>query len=265
LPSARHGVELIHTFVEQLGEFWYLDDMSDSAIPLGFRGTRGELLVALKKSQPVTAKELAERFHVTPNALRRHLKELELEGVVRYSREIRGVGGPVFAYSLTPAGEALFPRAYEAALTEVLDLVQQEHGDEGVVQLFRRRWEQIAAGAKPELAGLSLEQRARRLAELLTSLGYMAEVGGEMGSLPTITEHNCAIRLIAERFPDVCAAEQGFIAEVLGVDVTRQAHIAKGANCCEYCIQMDDGSKTTDDEMLKSAGMTAIGHRRLEN
>lgn len=210
--------------------------MSDSAIPPGFRGTRGELLVALKKAQPLTAKELAERFGVTTNALRRHLKELELEGVVRYSREIRGVGGPVFAYSLTPAGEALFPKAYEAALTEVLDLVKEQHGDDGVVQLFRRRWEQIAATSKPELSQLPLDQRARRLAELLTSLGYMAEVGGGAGMLPTITEHNCAIRLIAERFPQVCAAEERFIAEILGADVTRQTHIATGANCCEYCI-----------------------------
>ena len=92
--------------------------------PGGYRGTRGEILTALKKSQPLTAKELADRFGVTPNALRRHLKGLEGEGIVQYRREIRGVGGPVFAFSLTDAGEALFPRAYERALTEILDLVR---------------------------------------------------------------------------------------------------------------------------------------------
>ena len=69
--------------------------------PAGYRGMRGEILIALKKAQPLTAKELGERFGVTPNALRRHLKELESEGVVRYQREIHGVGGPVFAFSLT--------------------------------------------------------------------------------------------------------------------------------------------------------------------
>src|SRR5690606_27662301 len=169
--------------------------MQSAAIPPGYRGTRGDILVALKKSQPLTAKELAEQFGVTPNALRRHLKELEAEGVVSYRREIRGVGGPVFAYSLTPAGEALFPRAYEDALAQLLELVHQEHGEEGVVRLFRRRWEQIAESAKPELARLPIEQRARRLAELLTSLGYMAEVQQGDGSLPLLTEHNCAIRL----------------------------------------------------------------------
>src|SRR5688500_5825425 len=64
----------------------------------------------------------------------------------------------------------------------------------------------------------------------------MAEARPVAGALPVLTEHNCAIRLIAERFPEVCAAEERFIADLLGAPVTRQAHIAKGANCCEYCI-----------------------------
>lgn len=205
--------------------------------PLGYRGTRGEILIALKMSQPLTAKELADKFGVTPNALRRHLKELENEGIVRYQRTIHGVGGPVFAFSLTDAGEALFPRAYERALTEILDLVREQQGDDGVVQLFQRRWDEIARVARPELERMPVEQRATRLAELLTSLGYMAEARPVAGALPVLTEHNCAIRLIAERFPEVCAAEERFIADLLGAPVTRQAHIAKGANCCEYCIE----------------------------
>jgi DeoR family suf operon transcriptional repressor len=192
--------------------------------------------VVLKKSQVLTAKELADQFGLTPNALRRHLKELENEGLVRYRREIRGVGGPVFAYSLTEAGEALFPRAYERALTEVLDLVREQQGDEGLVRLFERRWDEIARVARPELERLPVDQRATRLAELLTSLGYMAEARSAAGALPVLTEHNCAIRVIAERFPEVCAAEERFIADLLGAPVTRQAHIAKGANCCEYCV-----------------------------
>jgi DeoR family transcriptional regulator, suf operon transcriptional repressor len=207
--------------------------------PAGYRGTRAEILMALKKAQPLTAKELADRFGVTPNALRRHLKELENEGIVCYSREIHGVGGPVFAFSLTEAGEALFPRAYERALTEILDLVREQQGDDGVVQLFQRRWDEIARVARPELERLPVEQRATRLAELLTSLGYMAEARPVVGALPVLTEHNCAIRLIAERFPEVCAAEERFIADLLGAPVTRQAHIAKGANCCEYCIAIE--------------------------
>jgi predicted ArsR family transcriptional regulator len=154
----------------------------------------------------------------------------------------------VFVYALTETGEALFPRAYDAALAEVLEQVRAQQGDESVVRLFRRRWDQISASLKPELNRLSIDERARRLADTLTSLGYMAEAhgGAAKGSLPMLTEHNCAIRLIAERFPEVCAAEEAFITELLGTAVTRQAHIAKGANCCEYCIHEERGTKNEE-------------------
>lgn len=119
--------------------------------------------------------------------------------------------------------------------------MRAQQGDEGLVQLFRRRWDEIARAARPELERLPVDQRAARLAELLTSLGYMAEARPGEGSLPVLTEHNCAIRVIAERFPEVCAAEERFIADLLGAPVTRQAHIAKGANCCEYCVEPPAG------------------------
>ena len=200
----------------------------------GYRGMRGDVLVALKKAQPLTARELADQFGVTPNALRRHLKELEAEGTVRYRREIRGVGGPVFAFSLTESGERLFPQGYDSALSAVLDLVRDKLGSEGVVEIFTQRWREIAGKHKSELDSLPLNERTERLAELLTSLGYMAEAGGKSES--TLKEHNCAIRAVIDRFPEICIAEERFLAEVLGAHVTRQSHIAAGANCCEYCI-----------------------------
>src|SRR5438477_5235998 len=170
----------------------------------GYRGTRGALLVAVKKAQPVTAKELADRMGVTPNALRRHLKELEAEGMVGYSREIRGVGGPVFAYSLTESGEALFPRSYDSALAQVLDSVRAEQGADGVVALFTKQWSAVADEAKEQLRSLPLGERAQLLAELLSSRGYMAEAEARSETEATIREHNCAIKAIAERFPEVC-------------------------------------------------------------
>jgi DeoR family suf operon transcriptional repressor len=219
----------------------------------GFRGTRGEILIALKKAQPLTTKELAERFDVTPNALRRHLKELESQGMVRYRREVRGVGGPVFAFTLTDNGEALFPRAYDDALAEALEFVREQQGIEGVVSLFRKRWETVAIGARAELSTLPLEKRAHRLAELLTSLGYMAEFGARSDGEATLTEHNCAIRSVAQRYPEVCAAEERFIEELLGVAVTREAHIAAGANCCAYCIQSKADERSESHPSYRSA------------
>lgn len=230
---------------------------SNASLP-GYKGLRGDILVALKKAQPLTAKELGRHHGVTPNALRRHLKELEIEGVVRYRREIRGVGGPVFAYSLTEVGERLFPQAYDSALSAVLDLVKARLGSEGVVELFTQRWREVAEKAKPELDRLPFSERAHRLAELLTSLGYMAEGGitSASGGEATLKEHNCAIRAVIEKFPEICVAEERFLAEVLGAQVTRQQHIASGANCCEYCLH-ETGSETSASVATSAASASS--------
>ncbi len=208
--------------------------MSALAAPAGFKGTKGDVLVALRKSQTLTAKELATAFGLTPNALRRHLKELEADGLVVYSREVRGVGQPVFAYRLTETGERLFPNHYDVFLSEALETVREKFGSDAIIEIFRARWARITAAARDELAALPLPQRTTRLAELLSEMGYVAVA--EQNGHATLREHHCTIRALVERFPEVCAAEERFIGEVLGADVVRQAHIAKGASCCEYCI-----------------------------
>jgi DeoR family suf operon transcriptional repressor len=212
--------------------------MLDAEGPVaGFRGLQRRLLVALKKAQPLTVKELATEFGITPNALRRHLKTLETAGVVAYRAQVRGVGGPTFAYSLSEAGEALFPRAYAGALSDALEVVRAEQGIEGVIRVFHRQWASLADAAWPRMAGRTLGERTAVLAELRTKQGYMAEADEQSSDEAVIREYNCAIRDIAARFPEVCAAEERFFAELLGADVERESHILEGCNACGYRVR----------------------------
>ncbi|MEN9509642.1 MAG: hypothetical protein RLZZ621_2205, partial [Gemmatimonadota bacterium] len=137
----------------------------------GFRGVRAELLVALKKAQPLSAHELGEQFGLTANALRRHLKALEEDGLVRFQREVRGVGAPVYTYSLTPAGEALFPRSYVQVLSAALDALRSQRGDAAVEAVLESEWSRLAEEAGPVLEALPLQERVPLVAELLTSKG----------------------------------------------------------------------------------------------
>jgi predicted ArsR family transcriptional regulator len=53
---------------------------------------------------------------------------------------------------------------------------------------------------------------------------------------PVLRKHNCAIRAVAERYPEVCATEQAFINELLGETAERRSHILGGCNACEYVV-----------------------------
>ncbi len=211
------------------------------AAPLGgFRGLRADLLIALKKAPgALTARELAERFGVTPNALRRHLDALEADALVRHDREVRGVGAPVHAYALTAAGEALFPQAYAPVLEAVLETLREAAGTEGVRTAIRRQWAPLVTGAGSRLAELPLEERAQLVAELRSSQGYMAEAivseaAPEANGSVTVREHHCAVRDVVARFPEICAAEQELLEELLGVPVVRTQYIPAGCAVCEY-------------------------------
>jgi len=205
----------------------------------GFRGLRADLLVALKKAQPMTAQELGEQFGLTANALRRHLKVLEEDGLVHFAREVRGVGAPVYSFSLTRAGEALFPRHYMTVLATALQALTDARGGDAVTAVLETEWRRLADEAGPVVDGLPLDERVALVAELLTAKGYMAEaveVGSGDTAVTTLRIHNCALGEIAERFPDACAVEGRFLERLLGVPLVRGSHRHDGCGRCDYGV-----------------------------
>ena len=195
------------------------------------------MLVELKKAQPLTAQDLAERFGVTPNAIRRHLKELEAEDLVSHAREQRGHGAPTFAYRLSPVGEAVFPKRYEAALTALLQHLEAMGGREEVRRFFTQRFRLQADQLKTRLdQAETQEARVAVVADFLSAEGFMADWSQGNGQL-TIAEHNCAMHAVAEQFPEVCESELVFLREVLGPQVERTMHIVAGCNACEYAVR----------------------------
>jgi DeoR family suf operon transcriptional repressor len=212
----------------------------------GHKGLRGDVLLELKRAQPLTAKELAETFGVSANAVRRHLKELEAEGLVDYRREQRGTGAPTYTYRLSLDGEALFPTHYGEALTDVLAYVAQQDGRDAVRALFAQRFRSHADRLRVELVDASLEARVAAVVELLSGQGFMAAWSVEADTLK-LTEHNCAVRTVAEQFPEICAAEAEFLREVLQTDVQRDSYIPDGCNACLYSIQPESNGRDGEE------------------
>jgi DeoR family suf operon transcriptional repressor len=200
------------------------------------KGLRWITLLELKRSTRSTARDLAVRLKVSLNAVRHHLKELEADGLIVYERKNQGVGAPAFAYRLTPAGEAIFPRRYESTLIELLDFVVQREGRPAAVAALEGRYAALAARLQGELAGVTPSERLAAVVQLLTNEGYMAEASST-STAGVLIEHNCAIQAVAERFPEICAAEARFLAAVLGAEVERHEHILSGCGACEYRVR----------------------------
>jgi DeoR family transcriptional regulator, suf operon transcriptional repressor len=212
--------------------------MQGRSLPPGYSGVRGAILVELKKAESLTTRELASRLGISLNAIRHHLKELERLELVAYQRQHHGVGAPSYAYRITKTGEALFPRRYESTLSSLLEDLVQSRGRAETVALLEARYDRLAQQLQTDLAGATPAERLQAMSRLLSEDGFMAEVGID-GSANTLTEHNCAIQAVAQRFPEICAAEAKFLSNALGAEVRRERHILNGCSACEYHVRFD--------------------------
>lgn len=198
--------------------------------------------MSLKGHGGVSAAELAEQLGCSLNAVRHHLKGLESEGVIEYDRAPQPAGAPVHRWHLTERGHRLFPARYEQTLAELLDHLVATEGRQAAVDLLAGQYRSLAERLDTETRGMAPAERGRAVARLLDAEGYMAtwKHAAEGGLL---TEHNCPHRLIAERFPEVCQAEERFLVEVFGVPVERRSHIDGGCGTCSYRVATGDATE----------------------
>ncbi len=206
----------------------------------GQKGLRGDILREIKKAQPLTAKELGETFGVSANAVRRHLKELEAEGLVGYGREQRGTGAPTYAFRLSRDGEALFPKQYEVALTRLIGHVVDKEGREVAIAVVEEQYADLRRRLGAVSDDLTPFDRLKNVTDVMEEAGFMAESSEEGGEV-VLSVHNCVLHAVVNCLPEVCDTELRFLEDALGARVERQTHIMSGCNACEYTIEFRGG------------------------
>lgn len=206
--------------------------------PLGHKGPRADILVLLKQGQSMSVRELSVRLELSLNATRHHLKGLEDEGVVEHVLEHHGVGAPMHSYRLSAKGQSLFPRRYLETLLGMLSMVEATEGRAAAVRMLETHFESLTQGLLARVDAVSPEERLRIVTEALDAEGYMPQWHPDGSGAGALVERNCAIHAVAERYPEICAAEQRFLERVLSARVERKAHILGGCAACEYHVQL---------------------------
>jgi DeoR family suf operon transcriptional repressor len=208
--------------------------------------TKQDILQYLLKQAQATAQELADTLEVSPQAIRRHLKDLEAEGLIEYKSTQVGMGRPQHVYHLSRKGRDRFPNRYEEFAVSLLDTLTETLGMEQATSILRKQWERKALEYRDKVGKGSLAERVAKLVELRQTEGYMAEwyalepshSDTGVGHQFMMTEHNCAISNVAESFPGVCGHELEMFAAVLpDCTVERTQWINKGEHQCGYLIK----------------------------
>ena len=208
--------------------------------PIG-HDTKQDILQHLLKSGEVTAQDFAEKLDISPQAIRKHLKDLEIEGLIYHRTEQVGMGRPQFIYVLTALGRDRFPDSYNQFAVNFLDTLIDTLGKEQVSEVLHKQWQRKSQHYKLQLGTGSLKQRLEKLAEIRRTEGYVTEwFAVEASDLKNqsfvFTEYNCAIAHVAESFPSVCGHELEMFATVLDCPVERTHWMVNGEHRCGYLI-----------------------------
>jgi len=208
--------------------------------------TKQDILQYLLKGGQGTALELAESLDISPQAIRRHLKDLEAEGLIHYQSVQAGMGRPQHIYQLTSLGRDRFPNRYGDFAVSFLDTLAETVGREQVISILQKQWERKAMEYRRVVGSGSLQERVAKLMELRKAEGYMAEWYpvddrdsdfNTKGDRFVFMEHNCAISNVAETFPSVCGNELEMFAAVLPDCTVERTHwIIDGEHRCGYLI-----------------------------
>jgi DeoR family transcriptional regulator, suf operon transcriptional repressor len=207
--------------------------------------TKQEMLHFLLRGQS-SAQVLAEHLEISPQAIRRHLKDLTEEGLIQIAASAKsGLGRPQHFYVLTKLGRDRLPASYDRFAIDLLTSMLNTLGKEQAAQVLGRQWQTKAMQYHEQLGQEALELRLEKLAMLRRKEGYVTEwysVPGENPKLATssfiFTEYNCAIAQIAESFPSVCTHELEMFATALpDCQVERTHWMIDGEHRCGYLIR----------------------------
>jgi predicted ArsR family transcriptional regulator len=191
------------------------------------------LLDLLRIAGPLGVAELSHAMEVTPTAVRQRLVRLMSQEAIQREAVRRGRGRPKHRYWLTEKGVRLtgsnFPDLAMALWTEV-----QEIGDSAIrKEALRRIARALAAGYAEQVQGVTVEERMRSVAELLSQRRIPASVENSDEG-PVLTTHACPYPKLADKDPAICDVDRMMFSELLGQNVTLTQCRPEGSGGCQF-------------------------------
>jgi predicted ArsR family transcriptional regulator len=209
-----------------------------SGAPGSERGTRGRIARLIMENGPVTAAGLSARLGLTPAAVRRHLDNLEADGLIetppaRSRASRRGRGRPARLFAITDAGRCAFEHAYDDLAASALRYLAERAGSDAIAEFARRQVADLERRYAGAVESASPGERVQALAEALSADGYAASASGAPAAGgEQLCQHHCPVAHVAAEYPQLCEAETEAFGRLLGTPVQRLATIANGDGIC---------------------------------
>ncbi|MFT5193473.1 MAG: putative ArsR family transcriptional regulator [Candidatus Promineifilaceae bacterium] len=201
--------------------------------------TRKAIIDILKQEGPQDSQTLANRLEVTAMAIRQHLYSLQNEKLLTFTEVARPKGRPAKMWELTPAANKFFPDGNSELLVDMIDLIGNIYGEDGLEKLIQTRSKNQLTQYQQQLNPAdSLREKLKTVAKIRTEEGYMAEIQAREDGSFLLIENHCPICAAAQTCRKFCSAEQTLFKKLLGpeVSINRSEHILEGERRCVYVV-----------------------------
>ena len=198
--------------------------------------TREATLSLLLRQGSSSASNLAACMGISVQAMRRHLRSLENDGLVESHLISDGPGRPSNFWQLTSQGHNCFNNA-DGSQKFALDLlasIEANLSKENVTRILNLQAIEKAIKYRKKIGNGSLNSRLEKLIELRQQEGYLSELSlSNDGFGWYLNAFHCSIKSIAEEYPVVCDQELLLLRNIFpDCDVQRvQWRLENGHSC----------------------------------
>jgi predicted ArsR family transcriptional regulator len=189
--------------------------------------TTRQTILGILRRRKATVSDLTEELGLAPATVRRHLDILARDGHVDVEQVRRQTGRPHYLFSISEAGEDLFPKHYVRITNRLIDEIVALEADETAdcsgpelaEMVFHKMAQRLAQQIGPHIHGSSLSERMRATTDALAAEGIVFDVEkSDEGYL--LLGHGCPCPRVADGRGQMCAHDQRLLSTLLGAEVT---------------------------------------------
>src|SRR5438105_2475726 len=198
------------------------------------RTQRLEIINSLKRTRGMSVNELVEKMKMSYMGIKQHCLTLQRDGYLDTWRRPQKMGRPEMVYRLTRRSHDLFPIDSNEFTLELLQAVKDIYGPNAPEKLLYKMFDERTKTLRAKVKGDTVTERAKWLAKVRDSEGYMAQfLPAEKGG-PQILECHSPIFNLLERYPLIGRLEQDMFATILGTAVRREETRTGGLFECGF-------------------------------
>jgi len=197
------------------------------------RTQRLEIVNALKRSRGLSVNELVDRMRMSYMGIKQHCLTLQRDGYLDTWRRPQKMGRPEMVYRLTRRAHDLFQADSNRFTLELLDSVQSIYGPNAPEKLLYNLFERKCANLKERVKGETVADRAKSLAKIRDTEGYMSQFVTDDGG-PQILECHTPLQNVLDKYPIIGRLEQEMFEQLLGTRVRRQETRNSGLYECAF-------------------------------